>query len=259
MKEQEIPFLTHAAGDFFWWANTHIPLIETKGLENAAEIKEHLKNGTAIFYFNHSSLLDPGMILRTIHENFQDLKKVGFFTSQRHLDETRGFLSKLIRRSMTTPSITRGFELLPVVQDKDKDKYPDWEKINTASVNRAIEIVTEIPGGILAMAPIGTRSETLIEAKTGMIALLRKAKDKCVAVPIGVIGARQHWPTLDHIYPIQAKIIIGKKITYDDVLAKSRAEKIPAMGILMHKLAEILPPSYRGFYARPASSVKINL
>ncbi|MDO8657428.1 MAG: 1-acyl-sn-glycerol-3-phosphate acyltransferase [Candidatus Levybacteria bacterium] len=254
MKEQEIPFLAHAAGEFFWWVNTHIPRVETKGLENVPEIKEHLKNGTAILYFNHSSLFDPGMILRTIHEHFGDLKKVGFFTSQRHLDETNGFFSKIKSRSMTTPSITRGFELLPVVQDKDKNKYPDWEKINTASVNRAIEILTEVPGGILAMAPTGTRSETLIEAKPGAIALLRKAKDKCIAVPVGVIGARQHWPTPNHIYPIQARVVIGKKITYEEILAKSRAEKIPAMGILMYELAEILPPSYQGFYARPTSS-----
>ena len=132
-----------------------------------------------------------------------------------------------------------GVTMIPIVQEKDRWRYPDWVEFNTAAEAEGKELA-KTSGNVIVITPGGERTPKLQEAKIGFAALFRDAKEIAMAMPIAV--------------PYKAnKVIAGPPISWEDSL-KDR-ERNPEMFLkdrLMARLALITPEEERGFYAEMA-------
>lgn len=242
------------AGEIFWWINNHLLSLEIEGRDNIQKAKEHLKSGSIIGYFNHISLFDPGLILRLVNDIFGErvLQRTAAFTSQKHLDPERGKLNSIQGFIMKSGSLAKGFELLPIVQEYDRQFYPNYRRVNYSSVRRVIDEFLKTSNSVVLLAPEETRSRTgqLLEAKDGIEVLLRHGGDNVLTLPIGVVGTRElHLPKLQALSPKGGKIIIGEPISYQEAEAQARFHGIKVKDVLMLRLAALLPYPNRGHYA----------
>jgi 1-acyl-sn-glycerol-3-phosphate acyltransferase len=107
-------------------------------------------------------------------------------------------------------------------------------------------------GGLLVMAPEGTRSPTegLIEGKPGSGYLAAKAG--VPIVPVGVTGTEDRLvkQQLSHLRRVQIKARVGKPFTLPPFDNKNREAAIQhATDEIMCQIAALLPPHNRGIYA----------
>ncbi len=109
-------------------------------------------------------------------------------------------------------------------------------------------------GHVLIVFPEGTRSPTgkLQEAKEGTTILALRTGARLV--PIGVSGTRGVWPrgqTLPHPIRGRVSLTVGRPFTVSapGAGAERRAAQVAATTEIMRRIAELLPPEQRGFYA----------
>jgi 1-acyl-sn-glycerol-3-phosphate acyltransferase len=111
-------------------------------------------------------------------------------------------------------------------------------------------------GHVLIVFPEGTRSPTgaLQEAKEGTTILALRTGARIV--PIGVAGTRAVWPRGQRLphpsrRPVTLRVGAPFTVTADGTGADRRAAQVVATTGIMTRIAALLPPDQRGFYAAP--------
>ncbi len=236
------PLLAKIAGEAVWWLNTHVYMYEVLGNRNLYAMTEQLKRGSLLAYFNHRSGLDPGLILRFLNDQVTDLSNVYFFTSQRRLDPNRGVTNNVQGFNLEAAAQKCGFHLLPTVQGYEIDIYPNALEINRKSAELAKDALLS-RGKVIVITPEGTRSKTgsLQKGSEGTGILLRIARKNALAVPLGIMGTREHVP--------RPTLAVGNLVSYEKVKEEAHGRGLSTTDVLMKKLAVILPPEYRGVYS----------
>jgi 1-acyl-sn-glycerol-3-phosphate acyltransferase len=104
-------------------------------------------------------------------------------------------------------------------------------------------------GGVLGIAPEGTRSQTgeLQEAKTGVAYLADKAG--VPVIPVGVIGTQKAIHELLRFHRPQIKIVFGTPVNLPPIERNTRAQDLQRNSDeIMCRIAALLPAEYRGVY-----------
>ncbi len=105
-------------------------------------------------------------------------------------------------------------------------------------------------GKVLIMAPEGTRSRNgkLLQGKPGVAALAMKSG--APLTPVGCFGHEDFWGHLKRFQRAPFHVVVGKPFKLalpPDV--PERDLRQPVTDEIMLKIAELLPPAYRGYYA----------
>lgn len=116
----------------------------------------------------------------------------------------------------------------------------------------AIRIASEAlaKGRALGIAPEGTRSKTghLQEGKPGTIMLALKTG--APIVPVALTGTEDALKKLAHLRRPRITATFGEPFTLPEFQPRHRSEELQRWtGILMRKIAVLLPEKYRGIYS----------
>lgn len=132
----------------------------------------------------------------------------------------------------------------------------DRSKADVDAFRLAVRILAD--GGALFVFPEGTRSPTgaLQEARDGVAALALRSR--APVVPIGISGSYRVWPKGQRFPHPGGRVTarIGEPFILGELVPPEtdrRAAKTVASTILMQRIAALLPPELRGFYADPGS------
>jgi 1-acyl-sn-glycerol-3-phosphate acyltransferase len=106
-------------------------------------------------------------------------------------------------------------------------------------------------GGILVIAPEGTRSKTesMAEGKPGVAYLAMKAE--VPIVPVGLVGTEDRviLEQLKHFKKSEIKIIVGESFNLPPIQSKNREEALKQYtDEIMCRIGALLPEKYRGVY-----------
>lgn len=104
----------------------------------------------------------------------------------------------------------------------------------------------------LVIFPEGTRSRTasLNEAKAGVVSLILKSG--APVLPVGITGTERMQPFLRVVNPTgKIRINIGQPFSLPSIEGRPSRELLRSMTTdVMHRVCDLLPESYHGFYAR---------
>ncbi len=235
------------------WKAVELKTIEENGLflDNALST---LNSKSLIIYFNHFSLLDPGVLLKSLqHHQKGRLDNVYVFTSRRHMDPSQGYALKFQSAIVNSVSKSEGFIPIEIIQKKDLDKYKEATKYNFEMLRKAIETLNTT-GNIVLIAPEGERSRTggLQNADRTLELLLERSKNTALAYPVAMPHKSKIVP-----YFTTTRLIYGASTFSYEQLKNEVADKRQQDGqnltitdIMMIKLASLLPNKNRGCYAR---------
>lgn len=189
--------------------------VKTIGLEN---IPEH---GGALICVNHLSVIDPVIIF--IHLKRQD---VSALIATKH------------RKNL----------LFRMVVDAANGIWLNREEADAQAIRAAVNYMKN--GGMLGIAPEGTRSKTggLLPGKPGVAYLASKAQ--VPVVPIAISGADQVKKSFQKLRRPQLSMVVGKPFLLPPVERRNRDASLEKYTEeIMCQIAALLPPSYRGVYA----------
>jgi hypothetical protein len=215
---------------------------QVEGIENFTAAKKHLtEDGSVLIYANDP--LEKKSVPATavvVEKHLAPISHVGVFVSRRQVDKNLGIPNRIQHYLlMDIFAISPGITMIPIVQEKDREKYPDWAEFNAKAEKRMQEFANT-PGNVSVITPGGERTPKLQTAKIGFAALFRDVKAIAMAMPIAV--------------PYKAnKVIAGPPITWGDSLEDQKRN--PGMRLkdrLMARLARITPEGERGDYAQAA-------
>jgi 1-acyl-sn-glycerol-3-phosphate acyltransferase len=120
-------------------------------------------------------------------------------------------------------------------------------EVDRKALSRALEILRG--GGALGIAPEGTRSRVgrLAQAKAGAVRLALQTG--AAILPVGIAGTEQAVHTWPKFRRPAITVRIGKpfRLQAERPLTKERQQEL-ADEMMLH-VAELLPESYRGYYA----------
>ena len=128
-----------------------------------------------------------------------------------------------------------------------------WLDRFNADVPAIREVLTRMKaGGILVIAPEGTRSktETMAEGKPGVAYLALKAG--LPIVPVGLVGTEDRVVVerLQHFKKSEIKIIVGRSFNLPPIQRKDRDVSLKQYtDEIMCRIGVLLPEKYRGVYA----------
>ncbi len=200
---------------FAFWLLTRT---EIHGLENVP------KEGSLMIALNHISFLDPMLLGMAIPRRVLWMSKIENWNNP---------IMGLILTLYGAFPVQRG-------------------EVDRKALNRAIEVLRS--GGSLGIAPEGTRSRTgtLMQAKSGSARLAMQTE--ATILPVGISGtelAKHAWPKLRR--PV-ITLRIGKpfKLQAEKPVSKEKQQELA--DFMMYRIAELLPPEYRGVYGDTESS-----
>ena len=130
-----------------------------------------------------------------------------------------------------------------------------------ADLNAIREIMRRLKaGGVLVMAPEGTRSPTaaLQDGKDGASYLA--AKSGLPILPVGVTGTEDELvgQRLRHFKRFKIVAHVGKTFRLPPLSAKDRETQLPQFtDEIMCQIAALLPESYRGLYANHPRTIEL--
>jgi 1-acyl-sn-glycerol-3-phosphate acyltransferase len=104
-------------------------------------------------------------------------------------------------------------------------------------------------GGIMGMAPEGTRSPTggLQEGRTGVAYLA--SRTGVPILPVVITGTEKMLASLKRLHRGQMKAVIGETFTLPVTERKARGKQLKEFTeLIMRRLADMLPEEYRGVY-----------
>lgn len=105
-------------------------------------------------------------------------------------------------------------------------------------------------GKILALSPEGTRSKDgrLLPGKPGVVAIAQRSD--APLTPVGFYGHVNFWENMKHLRRTDFHVAVGKPFRIsnsEEALARENRQAVTDE--IMMKIAEQLPPEYRGTYA----------
>jgi 1-acyl-sn-glycerol-3-phosphate acyltransferase len=186
---------------------------EYRGLENLPA------HGPYILLTNHLSAIDPPLILAAVP------MPITVFAAHTHRHE---FLVGELMNAMGAIWVRRG--------EADRE-----------ALKAAVELLKG--GGIIGLAPEGTRSKTgaLIEGKIGAAYLATRTD--VPLVPVAVTGTEVGLPAVFRLTRPHITLTIGPPFRLPDSSPQaSRAQLQAYTDLIMQKLASMLPEKYRGVY-----------
>jgi 1-acyl-sn-glycerol-3-phosphate acyltransferase len=176
-------------------------------------------HGAYLLAFNHLSMVDAPLLL--IHVRRQ---MVGMMTDKYAESPFIGWLANLLGALW----VTRG--------------EADMDAIKACLGHLRA-------GGILAISPEGTRSPSgqLLKGKTGVAYLATRTG--VPIVPVGIAGTEKVFANVRRLRRTPVTFIIGQPFTLP-ADSRAKGEKLEEYTErLMHQIAALVPPEYRGVYA----------
>jgi len=107
-------------------------------------------------------------------------------------------------------------------------------------------------GGVLVLAPEGTRSPNAALQKGWPGASYLAAKSGAPVVPVALVGCEdaKFFPNLKHLRRTRVTVYAGEPFTLPPVPAQNREAALEQYTEeIMCRIAALLPPSYRGYYS----------
>lgn len=219
---------------------------------NIKAIRDHLKNGSVVFYFNQISNTDGPVLIAVI------TKEMG--PAINHLAVVGAYKDYDLARNLTSPSrlgqslVMRfapsffNVETLPIVQAYDKDSYSNEtdRMLLRWFIKRSREILRQ-PGGVFLLSPEGTRSPDgkLQKALTGIEHLGKYGNVVFVPIAHYSIGPYSREFSLGGNWVIKVGEMIPAEAVFRETIPKGLTNYAD---VLMLKLAAGLPEDIRGFY-----------
>ncbi len=198
--------------------------------------REQIPAGPCLFIANHLSNADG-------------------FTLYRALRPKRVFFLAGVKLQGTL--VTRlGTEAVPTIPIRPNS--PDVE-----ALKRAVEMLRA--GHSVLIFPEGTRSRTgkLLRAKKGAALIARRAG--VPVVPVALWGTERFLPINDRdmaaerVHSARVEVVIGRAFRVEELHVQAREGLNPRQALadaMMCRVAELLPPEYRGEYAGRVVSVR---
>lgn len=218
---------------------------EVEGIENFAIARAHLEAGGSIIIYLNDPIEKKGvpLVASAIEDNLTPLNHTGVFVSRRQVDWRQGkhvpnYIQHLLLETFwgEYPGVT----MIRIVQEKDREKYPDWAEFNNKAYKRGGKFATT-QKNVFAITPTGERNPNgLGEAHIGFAALLREARDIALAMPIAIPDGT-------------SRVIAGVPFSYKQAVKDHKLN--PGMDMttrMMARLAILLPPQQRGVYTKAA-------
>ena len=219
--------------------------VKPEDKENLALLRDHLRRHSAVVYFNHLFLGDGPLVITLLLDTLGDsIRVISAVESRKHYDFSRDPVNASILR-LAHPL---GIRLFPVVQHYDRDAYSYAERIRWLRklVKGAREILGQ-PGGIVVIAPEGTRSPdgALQKAQSGIAHLDRYGNSVCF-FPVALIPKDnfERGVSFGTIFELKT----GRPFLAREILPEIPEGLSLADGMML-KLAKLLPEEMRGFYA----------
>ena len=178
------------------------------------------KQGQLIVVANHLSNFDPPLLSTSLP------RRSVFMATE-----------ELFSHPIMGP-LTKGWLAFPVNRDK----------LDREALRQADQVVRQ--GLALGLFPEGTRSHSakLQQGYTG--AALIALRGGCQILPVGIAGAENFNKPGFIFHRPKITVNIGKPFTLPAHGGRMTKEQLaPATEIMMKKIAELLPESYRGYYA----------
>ena len=193
---------------------------------------EHIPDGPCLFIANHLSNADAVSIYRALRP-----RRVHFLAGVK------------LKGTTLTRVVMEALDTIPIKPDS-----PDVE-----ALKRAVDTLRH--GKSVLIFPEGTRSRTgrMQRGKRGA-ALIAKRSGVPI-VPIALTGTEQFLPIDDsnmggeQMRHANVTITVGKPFQLDQLsytVAEGQDERQAMVDAMMLRLAELLPPAYRGVYDEPA-------
>ncbi len=202
----------------FWFFNGLLKLLAKVTIIDYEHIPE---SGGFILVANHLGIIDPVLIFGLIKR-----KDVTGLVAKKH---QKNPLFRYIVNSVGGIWLNR-------------------EEADTHALRAAIEHLQR--GGVLGIAPEGTRSSTgaMIPAKTGAAYLADRAG--VPILPVAITGTYQGIQQLLHFHRPNIIVRFGKPFMLPKVPKENREKALKQnTDEIMCRIAAMLPPEYRGVYA----------
>ncbi|MCS7250907.1 MAG: lysophospholipid acyltransferase family protein [Anaerolineae bacterium] len=187
--------------------------LEVVGLENIPP------SGPVILAINHISFLDPVLVVSLLQRKVLPMAKAEVF------------------RDIVLGPLVSAFDAFPVRRGE----------IDRRAVHTALEVLRM--GGVLLIAPEGTRSPTgaLIQGKEGAVYLAWRTG--APIVPVGVEGTDRFKFNIRWLRRTPVRVVFGPPLYVEIPEERSREALREATDELMLQIAALLPPERRGIYA----------
>lgn len=245
-------------------------ILQEGDLTHLREANEHLKSGgSLIIAFNHPSVLDPRYMLVVcdmLTEGVPD-SRVSALASVKFAEGRMKGLSSVHE----TVTKEHGVELFYVVQGYELSGLQGEERqkaaeLNTRSLLQVLKTLRS-PGGILLVAPEGTRSKKgrigkgleIVGKLFEMAAAKRGEKVLCLPIGIEVEGFPQDLESLSPVKKLEfflwlargrVDIHIGELLSYEELRETGEKKGISVVDTVMLRIAKMLPMKYWGHYGK---------
>jgi 1-acyl-sn-glycerol-3-phosphate acyltransferase len=120
-------------------------------------------------------------------------------------------------------------------------------EVDRRALRRALAVLRG--GGVLGVAPEGTRSRTgaMQRGRSGAAYLAFSAN--VPVVPLVITGQEHVFPSLRRLHRVPVRVVFGPAFCPPAVEGKATAAQVHAFAEeIMYRLAAMLPPEYRGVY-----------
>jgi 1-acyl-sn-glycerol-3-phosphate acyltransferase len=121
-------------------------------------------------------------------------------------------------------------------------------EVDRRALRQALDLLQQ--GGVLGLAPEGTRSKTggLQKGRSGAAYIAYRAG--AGLIPVAITGQEKVFPCLRRFRRATVHVIYGPFFAPPPVEGKATAAQVHAFSQeIMYRLAALLPPEYRGVYA----------
>jgi 1-acyl-sn-glycerol-3-phosphate acyltransferase len=178
-------------------------------------------SGATIYTMNHLHWLDPAIGIAIVR------RPAKMFAADKW--EHRPIIGDVLRWSQQVIFVARG-------------------EVDRRALGEALQVLKE--GGLLAIAPEGTRSRTgaLQEGHEGP-AYLASRSGACI-VPVAAWGQEQAVACWKRLCRPHITVVVGDPYILPGTPNRAKGEQLLSYtGEIMHRIAELLPTEYRGVYA----------